>query len=152
MFLHAAAGVPAGVANISACTCIKPFQKPALAAPALSSKESVVPLLPVTVVSNLVLDSGAGTHLLNPKDASASIAIHDAPSVKLDTANGVICSDLAAQIQVPLGTGQPINAEVRILRNSPSVLALGKLCCESGYAFVWGPFTDPLLFSPCGQV
>ena len=152
MFLHAAAGVPTGVANISACTCIKPFQKSALAAPALSSKESVVPLLPVTVGSNLVLDSGAGIHLLNPKDASASIAIHDAPSVKLDTANGVICSDLAAQIQVPLGTGQPINAEVRILRNSPSVLALGKLCCESGYAFVWGPFTDPLLFSPCGQV
>ena len=117
----------------------------------LSLGHANVPSLPVTTVSNLILDSGAGIHLLNPKDASSQVPTFQAQELKLDTANGVISSDLVAQVQIPLGPLEQIDAEVRILRNSPSVLSLGRLCCDSGYGFAWAPFSDPLLFTPSGH-
>ena len=105
-----------------------------------------------TAIRNLALDSGAGVHLINPKDSKIPLATYQAPPLRLETANGIIASREAASIDIPLGESDSINAEVRILRDSPSVLALGKLCVESGYGFAWPPQSEPLLFSPSGQI
>ena len=132
----------------SACVCFN--------IPASQPNDNTCLPLPVLMscpaINNLALDSGAGVHLINPKDSKSVILTHQAPTLRLDTANGVIASNEAAMIDIPLGSSDSISAEVRILRNSPSVLALGRLCVESGYGFAWPPHSEPLLFSPTGQI
>ena len=53
-------------------------------------------------------------------------------------------------VDVPLTEHINVNADFRVLKNSPSVLALGRLCCQSGFAFLWAPHEEPVLITPTG--
>ena len=113
-----------------------------------SSKADLVPLAPS--VANLALDSGAGIHIVNPKDLDVVPSIHPATNLRLDTANGIIESRDATLLSIPLGD-TTINAEARVLQNSPSVLSLGRLCAEQGFSLVWSKNNLPLLIDSTGR-
>ena len=89
--------------------------------------------------------------MCNTKDVSASDPVSQAPLIILETANGIIRSTTVAQQSVPIGS-ESISVESRILHDSPSVLALGRLCMLQGYGFVWCTGQLPMLVSPSNKV
>ena len=69
----------------------------------------------------------------------------DSP-LALRTANGTISAD--REIDVSLATKGRTKALV--MKDSPSLLSLGRRCMDEGYAFTWPASGDPVLVAPDG--
>ena len=99
-----------------------------------------------------LVDSGAGLHVVSLRSLSkrekASIQNLDVP-YKVNTANGEIIIDKFATVRVrELG----ITVKAMVLKDSPSVLSLGKLVDEHGFEYRWTKFKAPILISEDGKI
>ena len=93
----------------------------------------------------VVVDSGASTHMLSQKDLSSdeleTLRRSRNPTVVV-TANGEVQTNEEAQVYVhDLG----LFVTVYLLDDTPAVLSLGELCSEHGYSYEWTSGQNPQL-------
>ena len=97
-----------------------------------------------------LMDTGCGHDLISQK----KIEKHDLETlvtpepISFQTANGVTDTDLVSNFQAE-SFKEPINAYV--LRDTPSVLSIGKRCMNQNYGFVWPPGREPFMIDPEGK-
>ena len=169
-FLHTASASPAGSPTPTGVALALPAvvaqlaDQPSSDRSCLSASSADMPMkiqpnfaLPVfgpeghslAATSARVLDSGAGVHLVSPSDC-IGLEIQQSEPLNLETANGIVQSRDVVTQSVSLGSGECIEVESRVLANTPSVLALGRLCMLQGFGFSWPPGQLPILTSPAG--
>ena len=84
-----------------------------------------------------VVDSGASMHMISKKDLSNAemdtLTKSCSPTIVI-TANGEVQTHEEAIVYVK---ELDIFLTVKVLKNTPAVLSLGKLCDENGYSYEW---------------
>ena len=97
------------------------------------------------------MDTGCGFDLVDLLVVGATpcaICIADSP-VNLHTANSITAATkpLQAWIEQLMET-----TPLLMLKDTPTVLSIGRRCQEHGYVFYWAPFsTEPILVLPDGR-
>ena len=93
----------------------------------------------------LVVDSGASTHMMSKKELSSdeldTLRRSRTPTVVL-TANGEVHTHEEAQV---FGHDLNLFVIVQVLEETPAVLSLGKLCEDHGYSYEWVSCQKPRL-------
>ena len=96
------------------------------------------------VVCSLIIDSGAGQHIISMKDLAGidNTTIRPCRPISFETANGRSTSRKTALFKI-----RDLDDEFEgyILDNSPTLLSLGRLVTENGYRFAWdgdGPILE----------
>ena len=106
---------------------------------------------PATGPGRWLIDSGAAVDLLRRSDVPEvyeCLVTEADPPVRLITANGRITASETIPLPVPTLGGE---AHPYLVKSTPAVLSLGKLCMEQGYAFHWAPHGTPVLVTPSGE-
>ena len=84
-----------------------------------------------------VVDSGASMHMISKKDLSdadmETVTKSCSPTIFI-TANGEVQTHEEATVYVK---ELDIFLTMKVLKNTPAVLSLGKLCDENGYSYKW---------------
>ena len=84
-----------------------------------------------------VVDSGASMHMISKKDVNSAELETVTTSRSLTTvltANGEVQTNQEATVYVK---ELDIFLTMKVLKNTPAVLSLGKLCDERGYSYEW---------------
>jgi len=106
---------------------------------------------PACIASRWIIDSGSAFDIvdqgsLTQKERETVRRVADPTT--LVTANGAIEADEVLPVRISdLG----LKADALVLRDSPSVLSLGKRIMEEGFSFSWSPNSAPVLTSPTGR-
>ena len=84
----------------------------------------------------LIVDSGASFHMvdsgsLTPKEKKT---IRSCTPIPLQTANGIVYADKSAKIYI---RALSLTVDALMLKDSPPVLSLGRLCTENGLSYIW---------------
>ena len=106
---------------------------------------------PATGPGRWLIDSGAAVDLLRRSDVPEvyeCLVTEADPPVRLITANGRITAHETIPLPVPALGGE---VHPYLVKSTPAVLSLGKLCMEQGYAFHWAPHGAPVLVTPSGK-
>ena len=98
-----------------------------------------------------LIDSGAAVDLLGRSDVPEvyeCLVTEADPPVRLITANGKIVANETIPLPVPA-----LDSAVHpyLVKSTPAVLSLGKLCMEQGFAFHWPAHGNPVLVTPDGK-
>ena len=96
-----------------------------------------------------LLDSGSAFDIISPSQIPKGAEISRDTPYTLSTANGVVTVNETVQMR-PYGSDNPTTALV--MRDSPTVLSMGKRCLHEGYSFQWMAGRMPTLTLPDGTV
>ena len=82
-----------------------------------------------------ILDSGSGHDLISERKAERmELDTQQCDEICFHTANGTACTTTHATIDLGTVTKKPT---AYVLKDTPSVVSLGKRCMDEGYSFVW---------------
>ena len=96
-----------------------------------------------------ILDSGSGHDLISERKAERmELDTQQCDEICFHTANGTTSTNTHATIDLGTFTKKPT---AYVLKDTPSVMSLGKRCMDEGYSFIWPERRLPYLIAPNGR-
>ena len=96
-----------------------------------------------------ILDSGSGHDLISERKAERmELDTQQCDEICFHTANGTTSTNTHATIDLGTFTKKPL---AYVLKDTPSVMSLGKRCMDEGYSFIWPERRLPYLIAPNGR-
>ena len=97
---------------------------------------------------NWIIDTGCSNDIISEKIASRFKRMASGRIHKMKTANGIIATESQAVVPIPELSH---DANPRIYKNTPALLAIGERCMNHNYGFYWEPGQKPYIKLPNGS-